>query len=216
MDDQQGEQNRSFSISIQGEDKTAELQGFAQFIGLNAVAPGRYSILLLLQLFGGFAARTQNPAKVIYEIRALEGLGGQSQTKPPTQFEKLPLRGLWHKHYMADGLSPMARNLLNGIRKDGLPWLEQTVREAEEAGEERFFTAEDVPKMAHDAVQGNWMRRAEAEELTGEWIIYAQHEGSNYYLCLGEHKSGDENLRAQIEALCFYEFPFLPTLLSIS
>jgi len=195
---------------------SAELTNFANFIGLEAVAPGRYSILLVLGLFGGCKSGLLNPAKVIHEIKALEGIGTPSQLKPPILFKspKSPLKGLWHKHYLEDGLGSMAINLKKGIDKYGLPLFKQRMREAEEAGEERYVSIEDCKLLADDAVQGNWMRLASAGALTGEWIVYAQHKGENYYLCLGKHDSGDGYLREQIEAICFHEFPFLATLLT--
>lgn len=103
--------------------------------------------------------------------------------------------------------------MLNGIKKDGIPWLENIVKEAMESGEERFFTEDDIRKACDDAVVGNYERRSEAQELTGEWIVYATHEGLNYYLCLGTHASGDETIRRQIDSVCVPEFPFLKALL---
>lgn len=194
---------------------TAEFANFANYIGLEHAVSGRYSLLLLLGLFGGFKSGHLNPAKVVHEINALEGIGISSQLKPPIQNKYPPLKGLWHKHYLQDGLSSMANNLKKGLGRYGLPSLAQGIRESQEAGEERYFTVEDIKSIADDAVHGNWMRLATDEALTGEWIIYAQHEGKNYYLCLGTHdKNQHKNLREQIDALCCQEFPFLPALLA--
>jgi len=198
-----------------GEDMTAEITNFANCIGLERAAPGRYSILLVLGLFGGFKSDCLNPAKVVHEINALEGIGNPSQLKPPIQNKHPPLKGLWHKHYLEDGLSAMAINMQKGLKKYGLPLFKQRIHEAQEAGEERYVSTEGIKSMVDDAVHGNWMRLATAEALTGEWIVYAQHAGKNYYLCLGTHeKSEHENLRKQIDALCCQEFPFLSTLLA--
>jgi hypothetical protein len=89
------------------------------------------------------------------------------------------------------------------------------MQEAQDAGEVRYVTREDIALLADDIVHGNWRRMASAGELTGEWIVYAQHEGANYYLCLGRHDSGDEYLRSQIDAICCQEFPFLTALLPV-
>lgn len=202
------------ATAANGEDMTAELTRFATFIGLERIVPGRYSILLVLGLFGGFKSGHLNPAKVICEIQALEGIGKPSQLKPPTPFNHPPLKGLWHKHYLEDGLGAAAINLKKGLKKYGLPLFKQRIREAQEAGEERYVSVDDIKSLADDAVQGNWIRLANSEELTGEWIIYAQHDGMNYYLCLGTHKSGDDYLRKQIDAVCCEEFPFITAMLS--
>jgi len=197
-----------------GEDMSPELINFANVIGLEAAAPSRYSILLVIELFGGCKSGRLNPAKVIHEIKALEGIGAPSQLKPAIPFKRPPLKGLWHKHYLEDGLSSMAFNLKRGFDKYGIPLFKQRMREAQETGEERYVTTEDCKLLADDVVQGNWMRLASASALTGEWIVYAQHEGANYYLCIGRHDSGDDNLRKQIDAVCCQEFPFLGTLLA--
>jgi hypothetical protein len=72
-----------FSARTQdGKDVSAELQDFANGIGLEKAAPDRYSFLLVLGLFGSFKAGVLNPAKVVHEIRALEGIGPPSRLKP--------------------------------------------------------------------------------------------------------------------------------------
>lgn len=202
------------AITENGEDIYPELRDFANFIGLEKVAPNRYSILLVLGLFGGFKSGVLNPAKVVHEIKILEGIGKSSQLKPASQFIYHPLRGLWHKHYLEDGLSAMAINLKKGLKRYGIPLFEQRMRESERKGELRYVSEEDCKLLADDIVQGNWMRLANSKALTGEWIIYAQHEGANYYLCLGGHVSGDRYLRDQIDAICCKEFSFLEKLLT--
>ncbi|QIF09178.1 hypothetical protein G5A69_08430 [Ralstonia mannitolilytica] len=191
------------------------MQGFGHAIGLDAAAPRRYSTLLLIELYAEtIVKRRMNPAKVVHEIRNLEAGTQTVGTKPATPFKHPPLQGLWHKHYLQDGLHSMARNLRLALQRHGLPLFEQRVREAQEANEERYLSKEDVAAIVHDAVVENYMRRSHAAELTGEWIIYAQHEGQNYYLCLGEHNSGDDVLRKKIDDLCCQEFPFLSSLLA--
>jgi len=201
-------------VTVNGEDKAPEIYAFAQAIGLESVAPDRYSLLLILELFAGIASRQLNPAKVIHEIRALENLDGMSsRMKPSVQFRHPPLQGLWHKHYLADGLRTMAKNLKNGIHKDGLPWFEQRVKEAVATGENQYMSEDDIKRLTHDAVIGNWLRRSQVRALTGEWLIYAEHEGQNYYLCLGSHDGDHQKIRQQIEAICCDEFPFLRSVL---
>jgi len=123
---------------------------------LERVASGRYSVLLLLCLFGGTRSGRLNPAKVIHEIECLEGICERSNLKPASQFERKPaLRGLWHKHYLEDGLPSMAKNLRKGIAKFGLPWLKQQVAESHSHGEERFLTKQDFARIVHDVVVEN-------------------------------------------------------------
>jgi hypothetical protein len=198
-----------------GEDMMPMVKGFADFIGLEQAAPGRHSLLLVLGLFGGYQSGMLNPAKVVHEIRALEGIGPPSKLKAPVQNKHPPLKGLWHKHYLEDGRRAMAINIKKGLGRFGLPLVQQRANEAAAAGEQRYIMPEDIEAIATDAVLGNWQRLAATQALTGEWIVYAQHEGQNYYLALATHeRSTHDQVRQQIDALCCQEFPFLVKLLA--
>jgi hypothetical protein len=193
---------------------SAEFEAVIAATRLEQIAPGRISLLFLLSLFAAFKAGRINPFQVATEIEALEK-GKSTGLKPPTQNKYPPLKGLWHKHYMQTGIGSLAINIQHGLKQFGIPYLQQKVREAQEAGEMRYFTVEDVAPLANDAVSGNWGRLREAERLTGEWIVFAKYEGLNYYLSLATHdNSTHENLRQQIEALCCREFPFLGKILA--
>lgn len=195
-----------------GEDVTPQFRKFAETIGLEQFAPGRYSTLLLVQLYAATTARLLNPWRVTDEIRALEG-HGTSQTKPAEMLRGPLLRGLWHKHHTIDGLFSMAKNLENALRTYGVPLFEQRAQEAAAASEERFMTPEDINALVHDVTTGNFERRAAAHKMTGEWLVFVPHEGQNYYLSLGRHDN-DENLRQDIETVCFSEFPFIVEILT--
>lgn len=191
-----------------------DLQKFVNMIGLSAAAPQRYSVLLALQLLGGAMSGVQNPAKIIREIEELEaGLSGQ--LKAPIQNRYPPLKGLWHKHYMQDGLSSLAMNVQKGLSKYGIPFFEKKIQEAKDAGEERFLSPEDVPALVNDIVSGNRQRLAEDHAITGEWLVFAKHEGQNYYLTIATHDSDThQHVREQIEQVCCVEFPFLAQLMA--
>lgn len=202
------------SLHSDGSDATSELLSFAEAIGLESVVAGRYSFLLLLELFGATQSGMLNPAKVVSQIRVLEGVEAARGLKAATLFKHPPLQGLWHQHYLEDGLPSVARNIQKGIGKFGLPYVKQKIADAKASGEERYFTEADVAQIAYDAVMSNWERLINSEALTGEWLVFAKHEGKNYYLSLGKHNSGDDLLRSQIDAVCLQEFPFLKDILS--
>jgi hypothetical protein len=195
------------------EQASAEFEAILQATRLEHIAPGRISQLFLLNVFAAYKAGRIDPAQVAREIDALEK-GETTGLKPPIQNRHPPLKGLWHKHYMQPSMASLAMNIQHGLKQFGIPYLEQKVREAQEAGEERYFTIADVAPMANDAVQGNWQRLREAERLTGEWIVFAKHEGRNYYLTLTTHdKTTHEHERQNIETMCYREFPFLEEIL---
>jgi hypothetical protein len=58
-----------------------------------------------------------------------------------------------------------------------------------------------------------YAKRSRAQKLTGEWIVFAKHEGKNYYLTLAAHGEGDDHIFARIRDGCVSEFPFLSSLL---
>jgi hypothetical protein len=116
---------------------------------------------------------------------------------------------------MQSDIRAMAINVQHGLNRYGIPYLQKKVLEAKEAGETRYFSSEDVIGVANDVVQGNLERRRQEQQLTGEWIVFAKHEGQNYYLSLATHdKATHEGLRQQIDNLCCREFLFLEKLLA--
>lgn len=86
------------------------LSEFATLIGLEQIASGRYSVLLAANLLGGALSGVQNPAKIVHEIELLEK-NELGQFKPPIKNRHPPLKGLWHKHYLPDGLASFAKNV---------------------------------------------------------------------------------------------------------
>lgn len=197
-----------------GRDRTMELSRFIEMTELESLVPGRYSFLLVLALFGGHMSGRLSPESVVREIRALEGIGPPSQLKAPIQNKHPPLKGLWHKHYFGDGIVPIAANVLKGLGRFGIPYAQQKVDEAKQTGVMGFFTAEDAKAIADDVVHGHLQRLRQKQELTGEWLVFARHEGRNYYLCLATHDTASHvDLRRQIDTVCCQEFPFLAQLL---
>lgn len=196
-----------------GSGAMSDLLAFAKVIGLESATSGRYSVLLLLQLFGATKSGMLNPAKVVGQIRTLEGTEIGYGLKAATPFKRPPLQGLWHQHYLEDGVRSMAINIHKGLRRFGLPWVKQRIADAKASGEKRYFTVADVPQIADDAVASNWARLKQHSALTGEWIVFAKHEGNNYYLSIAEHNGDHLSLRTQIDAICVKEFPFLKDIL---
>jgi len=191
-----------------------EIEAVVQMVGLDDVAPGRHSALFALSIFGEFKAGKLNVFRLRQEIESLER-GEANGLKPPIQNRHPPLKGLWHKHYLQANLGSMAMNIQHGLKEFGIPLFQQMIREAEAAGEMRYVTPEHVKPIVTDIVEGNWKRLQAADKITGEWIVFAKHNGENYYLALATHdKTTHDALRQQIDALCCREFPFLTELLA--
>ena len=186
------------------------LCGFVKFCGLSDDTILRCSTYFLFELFVRARCHSMpgDPAKIIAEIRLLEGYGRQTGTKEAALFDELPLRGFWHKHYLTD--NSLAKNLQLALGGPKLKRLRGLIEEQRKPGATHLLP-EDVPDIAW-AITALYPKRAERGELTGEWIVYAKHEGKNYYLSLGNHREGDEVVFARISQTCSDEFHFIASL----
>ncbi len=187
------------------------MQAFYSALNVDGALRGRCSSHLLLDLFFGTEFLGLNPFAVVEEIRSIERQG-TSRTKPATPFRGPHLRGLWHKHYMDGGVASLAQNLKSELNRKGnklSPFFEKRIEEARAAGEARSITKEDLPKIVNDVIWSNLARRMREGRMTGEWIIYVEHESQKFYLCLAKHNDSDEKLREKIAGVCVLEFPFL-------
>jgi hypothetical protein len=184
------------------------MQVFYLALNQGGILTNRCSSAILLDLFFGAEFLGLNPFADAEEIRSLEKRE-ISQTKKAKPFAGPVLRGLWHKHYINRDVASLAQNVKNALDDYGIPLFEEKMKEAKIAVEKRFSTKEDVPKIVNDVVAKNLARRRNEGKMSGEWIIYAQHESQNFYLCLAKHNDGDEKIRERIERICVREFPFL-------
>lgn len=184
----------------------AALEHTAGWLDLK-ITNGAYSSVFLAEVARHLEQRTQNILAILDEVGALEGatFSRQSSTKRETRFKRPPLKGLWHKHYRQSGLATLYINLLNHWNDDRLDRLER------EQGQSGPANPEDAAgKLIHDMVLGGDAARSAAREVTGEWIVFARHEGANYFLTLGKH--GDDDAVAARVSACAAEFPHVPGL----
>lgn len=108
----------------------------------------------------------------------------------------------------------MARNVKKGLNLHGLPVFDEMIQAANSAGEERYLTPEDIPRITDDVISGNLSRLAASSDMTGEWLLFTGFAGKKYYLGLCTHeKEFHENVRRNIDNLCCQEFPFLSKIL---
>jgi hypothetical protein len=143
-----------------------------QWIALKLVT-GKCSRILISELAIHMQRRTLHVHMILDEIGALEGAPGAkpSNTKQPKRLKYKPLKGLWHKHFMQPAY--IYENIKNHWAK-------------------RLEELADCPaeNLAHKIVLSGYTDRSTKHALTGEWIVFAKHDGINYYLTLGRH--GDD------------------------
>jgi hypothetical protein len=113
---------------------------------------------------------------------------------------------------MNGDIASLAHNVKNALNEYRIPFFDEKMREAQIAGKKKSVAKKDLTKIVNDVLTNNLARRRNEGKMTGEWIIYAQREGRNFYLCLAKHDDGDEKIREKIERICLWEFPFLKTL----
>ena len=100
----------------------------------------------------------------------------------------------------------MAHNIVNHL---GGGRLERLVDEIFDPNDSPVVTEKMINELAHRASVESFEQRASDGKLTGEWIVFAKHEGKNYYLCLATHRTSDQSIHNKIKAVCWREFPFL-------
>ncbi len=181
---------------------------FADEIGLNAIAPSRYSKLFVFKLWLYVHVEGIEIPFILEELKALEGLTNKAvATKPAAEFTRPPLKGLWHKHFFS------ARFVGYNIATHMLgKRLEETVRRIFDPARSPTVTRGMIEEMAHALSHGALEERERQGKLTGEWIVFAKHQGQNYYLTLDIHprdRSGDQKIYDEISRMAYAELPFL-------
>ncbi|UPT96056.1 hypothetical protein J4G48_0044495 [Bradyrhizobium barranii subsp. apii] len=141
---------------------------------------GRYSNLFVRQLSLGWITRRLHVPMILDEVALLEGTEGTRRSiMQPEELLRPPLHGLWHKHFMQPSF--IGRNLAHVWTKKRLEQLRQQNLPAEQLLHHMAFGG-------YSLRTGNVPPDEKQEpEATGEWIVFAKHEGRNYYLTLGRH-----------------------------
>jgi hypothetical protein len=186
-----------------------DIRDYADLFCLDKYAEGRYSSMFVLNMILYEKLHGINPFQIVDEIRAIEGESGITKTKAASEFTKPPLSGLWHKHFFSARFMP--KNILNQLGNGKLKAIVEEVLDPENSP---VVTEEMINELSHRVTLETFESRATKGKLTGEWIIFARHDGQNYYLCLATHDTGDQKIYDNIKAGCFGEFPFLASVLA--
>ena len=132
----------------------------------------------------------------------------KSITRKASEFKQYPLKGFWHKHHTQAGF--IATNIFLQHNKaeevSRIAQLSEVAFPNNPNDEEAW--GEYLNLMAHECTVGTYEERLKGGRTTGEWIVYARHEGRNHYLTLATHSEPDIAILRRI-ALCRDDFPFL-------
>ena len=201
---------RTYTVSLNDRDIKVTSRDLAVFrtcfVGTTELA-NRMSELIWLDIYLLDATFGASPHELLSAIKDLEQGESPVGVKRATQFKKLPLKGLWHKHFFSAHF--LAQNITLGLGKTGL---EKLVNEVTDPDRSPAITHEMmISELAHRVTHEPIETRHADKKLTGEWIIYLRHAGKNYYLCCSTHNAGDQFIHDQIMEHCVRDFPNLPT-----
>lgn len=182
-----------------------EVEAFARVHNVDSIAPGRFSLMFKADLLMHSELNGVEPGMVLQTIIDLEAGESQMTTKPATPFTREPLRGFWHKHFFSAHF--VGHNIANHLLSNGQ--LRKKIEQVLDPAKHPVITKELLSELVNELVEGSLEERYDDGKLTGEWIIFAKHQGKNYYLCIALHSSGDVEIMKKMESICFDEFPFL-------
>jgi len=164
-------------------DAVAEVQAWLRL----KISTGRYSFGFVVELAQHNRTRGYNTHAIYDEIGKLEGTDSRpSLTKPAAPLTGPLLRGLWHKHHHQAGF--LSKNITNEFKRKG-------ALQSAMAPHFGRYVHEVAGEVAHAMVVDTYERRAIDRRMTGEWIVFEQANGVNYYLTLGSHNEDEDILR---------------------
>jgi hypothetical protein len=190
-------------------DTQARFEAFQSAMRLDSIVPGRYHFLLLITMWIR-AEHGQNPFTIREEIECLEDQSKTSRTKSPTQFLHPPLKGLWKKHYIRTDMKGLIKNLESAHGEKGKVKLARKL-----IAEQGIKSPEQLSREFADGYVRSYRYRSRTQTLTGDWLIYVQHEGKNYYLAVYDHETKDEQIAQELKRHLPQQFPFITGVLGL-
>jgi hypothetical protein len=169
---------------------------------------GRFSWYLIIQLIEMDIKKI--PIQfLVNEIEHLENPDFvKSEFKPAEQYLHNPLRGLKKKHYGSDSWEEFKRNCINplthqrGERRTG-----DVIRKHYKKNNSISST---LLNSFIELTFQEMVKKAEQGKLTGEWLVFHEFNGKNYYLAKILHEEtmiDDCDVEKLIRNICIDEFP---------
>ena len=202
---------KTWTAKMKGHDLSITRERLMQFksfyISEKSDLSARMSELLWIDIYVLDQKFGVGPHEILSSINNLEAGEPYSGIKPATAFKNPPLKGLWHKHYFS---AHFLATLL-GLGQHGL---EKLVEQVMGSNESTIVTLEMIEELAPRTTREPVENRNSLGKLRGEWIIFARHDGKNYYLYLNTHDAGDQFVYDRIMQYCVRNFPGLPDWIS--
>ncbi|KMY66953.1 hypothetical protein AAU61_13395 [Desulfocarbo indianensis] len=144
------------------------------------------------------------------EIEIIEAEQNNSCVKKAALFKHPPLKGLTHKHFTDAQFVINNLNAYLGVMHGGNDNLDKIIKKVFESNQSGMLDEETIHKLAYLLTFQVYENRQKDKTLTGEWIIYQEHEGENYYLTIGFHEEDDNDIYKRVLEAYKVDFPFLP------
>jgi hypothetical protein len=182
------------------------------YIGFYGLDVSRISTIFIAQIIQIQASRSIDTNSILNEIKFLEGIKNNSSTKSVEKFKHQPLQGLMKKHFYDEKFWMKNFYTHFSFEYGGNSNLDTIINEAFLQSKNTFgylngnFISNYIAtKIVVDGVK----ERTIKNKLTGEWIIFKQHNGKNYYLTLASHREKDEAIYERVCDAYKFDFPFL-------
>jgi hypothetical protein len=186
-----------------------ELESYAdQHVAFYGLDLSRISSILLAQLYDLEKKRVVNIFNITQEIKYLEGLHNSTLTGKAEPFKKEPLRGLYKKHFTDARF--IIKNIGNhlGYGNDKTPRLDKIINNAFSNNKSGCVDSDFINYISYHTTIGAYDEKAK-KRLTGEWIVFQKHNSKNYYLTMGAHNEGDNNILKRVNDAYMFDFLFL-------
>jgi hypothetical protein len=184
-----------------------DLEKIANHIGFDGLDLSRISTIFILQI----KQKIQDVIlinNILNEIRFLEGIKSTSSTKPAKKFRHQPLHGLMKKHFYDEKFYVKNLSQHFSFEYDDNKKLDNLISEAFSKNTSGYIDTNFSNYIADGIINGI-KERAIKNELTGEWIVFKQHNGKNYYLTLASHREKNEDIYKRVCDAYKFDFSFL-------
>ncbi len=168
-------------------------------IGFYGVDVSRISQFLKIQLTAISKHGPYCSSNLTGIIQDLENVEGHPPPRRSDAFTEEPLKGLWKSHFF-DPLF-MVPNVFNHweIHKKKSKKFDRLVQKVQQEESLHPSKVGWQGRLAHAlVVDGLNERSQKSKGLTGEWVIYAKHQGQNYYLCVSKHTTPNSEQERQL------------------
>ena len=187
-----------------------DLENFTKSdIGFHGLDISRISSIFIVQVMQMQGNRVINTHQMLDEVKFLEGLGKQPRTKKAEEFKRLPLKGLKKTHFTNANFIVKNMGSHFGLERGGNKMLDRLIKKAFDQNTSGYVDDDFANFIAHKLTIGMLEERAANHRITGEWIVFQEYEGKNYYLTLGAHNEGDDNIYKRVCDSYELDFPFL-------